>query len=806
MPALRRVLPAAGALSLTGALLVGGGVVGAPGASAAPAVRVLSGSTPDAAVVPNDRFTVADTGQLTGRRVALPVPACTAADESVCDATRLLNTLDGFDLQPRVFIPFSGGIDVRTVTPATVYVEGGGRRVGLQQLTFDPASSLLAATTRDQLAEQTRYTLVVTRSVRDSSGRPLAAEARVPFTTMSGTTQLDQLRRALDDGSAYRQAGIASRAADFTQTDLETGSEVTTVFPPTATETIMRGDQTSADPDDPLTTAPVPNLALAGAGCYAFGSIESPQYARADSSLVPTPSGRRPTALGKARIGFAMIVPAGPPPEGGWPVAVYGPGFTRSYFDLFVTSDLNAAAGIATVATDPLGHGFGPASTITVPPVVGGTGEPATFLSYGRGKDLDGDGTIGEAEGSQPTNRKTLDSAGKVVSEEPSPNALQGLRGGLVQTTVDNMALVRAVENGITVPSCGLGNIALPAGRTASATRAAEPLASAPLSKTGVKYYGLSFGGIYGTMLMGTDPHVKQGLLNVGGGPIVDIARLSGFRSLLADTLRASHPRLTNGGPGLNGFTESMPDPYDAPITKPVAGAMTLQRFLAYSTWYGRPGGPEPYAPLLRTDPRNGLKNVAYQVAFGDNTVPNITSGDIIRAGNLFDRLTYYRNDKTPTSGTNPHGFLADPTLPVGRQLGEAQLTAFLSTGDIVNPDATNTVFEFPIKNRDNLQCLHYPNPQTGRTAFPEPAAGECPARPADPKVVAFDASTGTGSGATAGGGSGGTGGTSGTSGSRLPSTGAPGLLPFGGTLLLGGLAAAVLRRRATDDASVRGR
>jgi hypothetical protein len=32
------------------------------------------------------------------------------------------------------------------------------------------------------------------------------------------------------------------------------------------------------------------------------------------------------------------------------------------------------------------------------------------------------------------------------VRGEPSPNQVHGLRGGLIQTVVDNMALVRAVE------------------------------------------------------------------------------------------------------------------------------------------------------------------------------------------------------------------------------------------------------------------------------------------------------------------------------------------------------------------------
>jgi hypothetical protein len=53
---------------------------------------------------------------------------------------------------------------------------------------------------------------------------------------------------------------------------------------------------------------------------------------------------------------------------------------------------------------------------------------------------------------------------------------------------------------------------------------------------------------------------------------------------------------------------------------------------------------------------------VLYQVAFGDATVPNVTSGNIVRAGDLFDRTTYYRNDRTPTSGTNRTA--SSPTRP----------------------------------------------------------------------------------------------------------------------------------------------
>src|SRR5260370_18289668 len=101
-------------------------------------------------------------------------------------------------------------------------------------------------------------------------------------------------------------------------------------------------------------------------------------------------------------------------------------------------------------------------------------------------------------------------------------------------------------------------------------------------------------------MFMATDTHVTVGALNVGGGPIVEIARLSGFRNLLADTLRVNRPNLLNGGPGLNGFTESMPLRLDPAELHPWQGATRLQGYLGDANWYERPRSPESYSPLLR--------------------------------------------------------------------------------------------------------------------------------------------------------------------------------------------------------------
>src|SRR4030088_2650484 len=176
------------------------------------------------------------------------------------------------------------------------------------------------------------------------------------------------------------------------------------------------------------------------------------------------------------------------------------------------------------MATDPAGHAFGAASVA----VVHQGALPTTFSGFGQGADLDGDGDITASEGVGPTDHKTLDANGNVIADAPSTYATVGLRDGLIQTAVNVMAMVRMVERGVDVLGDG----------------------TVTLQKHVVGFYGQSFGAIYGTMVMATDTHLTVGVLNVGGGPIIEIARLSSFRNLLADTppvapppRRASRPR-----------------------------------------------------------------------------------------------------------------------------------------------------------------------------------------------------------------------------------------------------------------------
>jgi Big-like domain-containing protein len=671
-------------------------------AAAAAPVKVLTGSTPDTRIMPSNIYTVADANQLTGIRVNLPIPVCDATNSSVCDDLTLLNLQDGFDLRPRVAVPFGGPIDVGSVNAATFYVTGpNGFRTPVTQLVWNPTTNMLAGEPSDFLSEATTYNVVVTRDIKDQTGQRVIAcggSCTSTFTTETATPELAKLRVALDNGTAYSAAGInaAERSANFVQ------GGVRDVFAAATVTQVERGDQVWSDPARPLTFSTVLNTTLAGAGYYAFGSFTVPRYQTYADAVIPNvPTTRTPQPIGKQRVGFTLIVPAGVQPAGGWPVAIFGPGFTRSKYDLFLAADLNATRGIATIATDPAGHAFGPASV----DVVHQGAVSTTFSGYGQGADLDSDGVIGASEGVGPTDHKTVDANGSVIADAPSRYATTGLRDGLIQTAVNVMSLVRVIEQGVDLLGDG----------------------TVTLQHHVLGYYGQSFGAIYGTMLMATDTHLTVGLLNVGGGPIVEIARLSGFRNLLADTLRVSRPTLLNGGPGLNGFTESMPLRLDPPLTNPYAGSDSIQRFFDHGSWQARAGDPVAFAPLLRLRPPAGApaKHVIFQTAFGDHTVPNATAGELYRAGRLFDLVSYYRNDKTPTAGSDPHGFLLDPRL-FGRDQGQAQMLEFISSGGatVIDPDGPGPIWEVPIANPRNLDCTHYPQPQTG-VAYTA-SAGEC--------------------------------------------------------------------------------
>src|SRR6185295_13706815 len=80
---------------------------------------------------PSNRYTVFDGSQNTLRRVQLPKPDC-AVRVSDCQDIDVINTLDGFSTQPRITVPFTGDIDVSTVSSDTIYLVNLGDTFTLQ--------------------------------------------------------------------------------------------------------------------------------------------------------------------------------------------------------------------------------------------------------------------------------------------------------------------------------------------------------------------------------------------------------------------------------------------------------------------------------------------------------------------------------------------------------------------------------------------------------------------------------------------------------------------------------------------------
>src|SRR3989442_5660648 len=175
---------------------------------------IFSLERPAGGPFPSDLFTVADSHHNTRRRVKLPKPDCVACPSDCADLD-VINTLDGFNLQPRLSIPFSGPIDVSSVSSSTVFlvrlgdVHGGRSRhvVGINQVVWDPATNTLHAESDEFLDQHTRYLLVVTDGVRDTAGHRVRPGAFEDFLDGDDDHDSDDRRDRHSDRrlAAYRE-------------------------------------------------------------------------------------------------------------------------------------------------------------------------------------------------------------------------------------------------------------------------------------------------------------------------------------------------------------------------------------------------------------------------------------------------------------------------------------------------------------------------------------------------------------------------------------------------------------------------
>jgi hypothetical protein len=673
---------------------------------------------------PSDRFTVFDSQQKTGLRVNMALPNC-ASRPSDCADLALLNQLDGFNLQPRLSIPFDGAIDVSSVSSKTVFLvrlPGRGLHeaefehfkpqvIGINQIVWDPASLTLFAESNDHLDEDANYLLVVTTGVHDSHGNPIAAsddfnDFRHGDGDVDGKDKDRLLKRyqqalkhALDE-DALEDLGLSRReiaAASIFTTESVTATlrsireQIKSAAPPTVNFNLGSGGEKTVFPVNTVTgltwnvqalavgpLVPTSLNAALGAlqvfpgsvGTLAFGKFSGQHWQNAGVFIPQVPTRQSVPSQGSEDIFFNLFIPSGPRPTNGWPVAIFGHGFTDSKQGApFAVASTLAHNGIASIAINVVGHGFGANSTLTIKQ--GATS--VTFPEGGRGFDQDGNGQISSSEGSS--------------TFVLSPQGTIGSRDALQQTVADLMQLVRAIQGGIDANGDGLQD----------------------LDPNRIYYAGQSFGGIYGTIFLGIEPDIRAGVPNVPGGPIIDIVRLSpSFQLLLTQALSVRVPSLLNAGPPIF-FNDNSPLRDLPPVINTVPGAVAIQTVEDTSRWLAQAGDPVAWAPFIRKSPLPGdlAKSVIVQFARGDQTVPNPTATALIRSGDLGDRATFFRNDLAFALGVgfgkNPHTFMTNigGTVPVATAAVGAQTQIgifFASDGSlIIDPDGPGPLFEVPI-------------------------------------------------------------------------------------------------------------
>jgi hypothetical protein len=263
-----------------------------------------------------------------------------------------LNTLDGFNLQPRLSIPFTGPIDPSTASSRTVFLFALGADpgfVGINQVVWDPESKTLYAESDQTLDQHRPYLLVVTDGVRDTTGDPIVSAEKIR----------DQL------------AAQTPAPADF----MIGSSGERTVFPLADIAGISWRRQDTTAPSFTTIPAPLASLRIVpGAiGTVAFGRYSSPDYETADGVIpaVGTKTGV-PEAQGTNEIYFNLFLPAGTERADGWPVVIAGhcAGNGKNIGNVPSTVAAKLAQhGLITI--NAVGHGGGPLGTLTVVDVDG---------------------------------------------------------------------------------------------------------------------------------------------------------------------------------------------------------------------------------------------------------------------------------------------------------------------------------------------------------------------------------------------------------------------------------------------------
>ena len=309
---------------------------------------------------PSNLYTTGDATQATGLRVDLPKPDC-ASRPSDCADIDVLNTLDGFNIQPRISIPFSGAdrsLDRHRAptssssAPATTW-SGSTRSCGSR------AANTLHFES-DQQLDQSLDVPARRHARRPRRGRRTARHDDVPArpelrpdegSGAEGVPQGAARRAAMARQSACRPTTSPPRASSRRRPSPRSRTKIRAQLqaaPVPCRSTSAAGERTVfplsivtsifwQPPDRPsaslATTCRAPALGVfAGVGTVAFGTYASPDYENAAQGdpRVRDLDRHAGSCSRRTRSQFTLFAARRPKPAGGWPVAIFGHGFTDS--------------------------------------------------------------------------------------------------------------------------------------------------------------------------------------------------------------------------------------------------------------------------------------------------------------------------------------------------------------------------------------------------------------------------------------------------------------------------------------------
>ena len=680
---------------------------------------------------PSDLYTVADPRNRTGRRVNLPLPVC-STHPSDCDDLAVVNTMDGFNLMPRISVPFDGHIDPESVSSKSIFIvelaQDGkkaivGNPVGVNQVVWDPETLTLHVESDQVLRQTARYAAIVTDGILDTSGRRVKASHEFKrFVDHDDDSKLG------DEPKEYRGVLIAAlkalKAVGVHRKDVVVASVFTTV---TATATLenvrdyLKGSPSPAPANfaigpggsravfartsiqsitfrQQMSTTSFVNAAvpLAVLNAYsagvvdtiAWGTFVSPQFVNSNPVMTPHGTlGGVPMQLSDATLEFVLFVPTGTRPAAGWPVAFLGHGGTTNIHTAAVWNFASslAAHGFASIAINAIGRGFGPLGTLRILLTNGTTVE---INAGGRTIDQDGNGIYVNQEGAAAL----------------APNLIVGQRDSVRQVAIDYMQLVRVIQAGIDVDNDG----------------------SPDLDASNMVFLGNSFAVGYEMCFLAVEPDVGIAAVGSPGGlpgrnDLLSM-RPSG-RTMVGTALAARIPSLQNAADGLTSlggipatapfYNENLPLRDLAPLTNTIPGAMAIQEYFDRIEWVQASSDAATQAPHLEFEPLTGVPAKAILVLYakGDMTAPNPRTTALVRAGLLREKTIFYRNDiafaEDPTVPKtvpkDPHTFLQPlATAGITGQIargGQATIAQFfVSGGTTISHPEPARFFEFPIQ------------------------------------------------------------------------------------------------------------